>query len=96
MQSPVDLKKGTPKIKELDKERRSRLAARRKTGIPKAPKKGLEWNPMLKYPRNDRCPCKSGKKFKKCCFPTMKQLLPWRDALEVQEHLDRYLASKPA
>lgn len=26
-------------------------------------------NPLLKFPRNDPCPCKSGKKFKKCCLP---------------------------
>lgn len=27
---------------------------------------GFMWNPILKIPRNDHCPCGSGKKFKKC------------------------------
>jgi hypothetical protein len=37
------------------------------------PKKGYTENPMLEFPRNDRCPCDSGKKFKKCCY--LKQQL---------------------
>ncbi len=29
----------------------------------------LELNKMLKIKRNDKCPCGSGKKYKKCCYP---------------------------
>jgi len=32
------------------------------------PKKGYSINPMRDFPRNDACPCKSDKKFKKCCY----------------------------
>lgn len=32
------------------------------------PSKGCAWNPVQKYPRNEKCPCNSGKKFKKCCM----------------------------
>lgn len=31
------------------------------------PSPGLSWNPMLKFPPNDLCYCRSGLKFKKCC-----------------------------
>src|SRR5581483_4355822 len=31
-------------------------------------KPGFEENPLLKIPRNSRCPCQSGKKFKACCL----------------------------
>jgi uncharacterized protein YecA (UPF0149 family) len=32
------------------------------------PKRGHDWNPMLKYPRNEACYCGSGVKAKKCCL----------------------------
>lgn len=31
------------------------------------PAQGMAWNPMLKYPPNESCYCRSGLKFKKCC-----------------------------
>lgn len=37
------------------------------------PKPGFIRNPLLAFPRNELCPCKSGKKFKKCHLP----VLPW-------------------
>lgn len=33
------------------------------------PREGFEFNPWRSIPRNDPCPCGSGKKFKKCCLP---------------------------
>jgi hypothetical protein len=37
---------------------------------PKAwiPLKGREWHPLQSYPRNNKCFCQSGKKFKQCCL----------------------------
>lgn len=35
----------------------------------KAVRDGSDWNPLLKYPRNESCYCGSGVKFKKCCLP---------------------------
>lgn len=32
------------------------------------PKIEHKWNPVLKYPRNEICYCRSGKKFKNCCL----------------------------
>ena len=40
-----------------------------------APLKGYEWNPLLKLPRNSKCPCKSGKKFKACCLQTLPKAI---------------------
>lgn len=34
---------------------------------------GSQWNPWLNFPRNEPCPCKSGKKFKKCHLLTMSR-----------------------
>lgn len=33
-------------------------------------------NPMLKYPRNQSCWCKSGLKAKRCCLPKQSRILP--------------------
>jgi len=51
----------------------------RKSHRPQPPKKGTpyyglkpgyQFNPVIKFPRNAKCPlCNSGKKFKKCCLP---------------------------
>lgn len=34
------------------------------------PIKGCDWNPFLKYPRNELCYCGSEKKYKLCCIKT--------------------------
>jgi uncharacterized protein YchJ len=31
-------------------------------------KDGFVANPLMKIPRNSKCPCQSGKKFKVCCM----------------------------
>lgn len=33
------------------------------------PTTGNEFNPYMKFPRNETCYCGSGLKFKKCCLP---------------------------
>lgn len=40
---------------------------------------GFSWNPLAKYPRNSECFCKSGKKFKKCCFTKVKPAIKTED-----------------
>jgi len=40
-----------------------------------APKPGFEPNPFLGYPRNSKCFCGSGKKFKYCCKKRQPRLL---------------------
>lgn len=43
---------------------------------PLVPMEGNDWNPMLKYPRNETCYCGSRKKYKKCCFGTEALAIP--------------------
>lgn len=45
---------------------------------------GFMWNPLLKLPRNSPCPCKSGKKFKKCHLPKMTRMLPLKAPIKEQ------------
>ncbi len=40
------------------------------------PRKGYSRNPLLGLPRNDPCPCRSGKKYKVCCLPLQAQYIP--------------------
>jgi len=40
------------------------------------PKPGFTHNPMCKIPRNDPCPCQSGKKYKKCCMNAILIYIP--------------------
>jgi len=39
------------------------------------PPPGFQWNPLLKYPPNNPCPCKNGKKYKKCCLRIMPRVV---------------------
>lgn len=40
------------------------------------PMSDFEFNPLLKYPRNETCYCGSSKKFKKCCLPNELKAIP--------------------
>lgn len=37
---------------------------------------GYQWNPMRQLPRNMPCPCRSGRKFKRCCLKQMPIAVP--------------------
>lgn len=41
-----------------------------------------QWNPLSKYPPNSPCPCKSGKKFKKCHKSFMPMAIPSKEAIQ--------------
>lgn len=45
-------------------------------------KEGHAWNPLLKIPRNMKCPCGSDKKYKLCHLPTMPRAVPEKLAAE--------------
>ena len=47
-------------------------------------------NPVLKHPVNAKCPCGSGRKFKKCCRSDMDSMLTKEDAEIYQELLDEF------
>lgn len=53
-------------LKQQEKEKRKLAEGKRSW----SPKPGCVWNPLLEYPRNARCVCGSGKKFKSCCLPS--------------------------
>lgn len=46
--------------------------------------KGNALNPLLSFPRNAKCFCGSGIKFKKCCVDKLHMAIPAKEASEVQ------------
>lgn len=51
------------------------------------PLPGYVWNPLLKYPRNNQCPCLSGLKFKRCCLPNLPQAVNEQDGKKYSEQM---------
>jgi hypothetical protein len=51
-----------------------------------AVKQGHVWNPIRSYPRNNPCPCGSGKKFKKCHY---KDLPPTLEVASIETLVGR-------
>lgn len=47
-------------------------------------------NPLLEWPRNYKCVCGSGKKFKACCLPTLSTKVTFEDAEIINEKLNKY------
>jgi hypothetical protein len=39
------------------------------------PAQGYEWNPLLAFPRNNKCFCGSKIKAKKCCLPKLPRAI---------------------
>lgn len=54
------------------------------------PPKGLAWNPLMDYPRNEKCFCGSGVKFKKCHLTTMPKCVLIKDAEEFKRFMDQW------
>jgi len=59
-------------------------------GTVRMPNKGYEWNPLRKWPRNDACFCKSGKKFKKCCDGKLEHVVTNAKAIELKKAMQFY------
>lgn len=53
-----------------------------------APIPGFTWNPLLKYPRNNKCPCLSGKKFKTCCLGLLPRVVSLAAAQDYQKQME--------
>ena len=49
-------------------------------------------NPLLKWPRNFRCVCGSGIKFKKCCLNGLASGVTIEDAVKIKNKLDLHRA----
>lgn len=56
------------------------------------PKPGFVYNPLLKYPRNERCYCGSGVKAKMCCLPKVKRVVPKDSAPLLKDYVDHVMA----
>lgn len=56
----------------------------------RAPKPGFDWNPLAKFPRNQKCFCGSSLKFKRCCAENVKPVCPQADADRVNEIVRRF------
>lgn len=50
-------------------------------------KPGYAHNPCLKIPRNSKCKCDSGYKFKDCCLPRLPRYVTEAQADEYKEHM---------
>lgn len=50
-------------------------------------KPGYAYNPTLSLPRNSRCRCGSGDKFKDCCLPRIPRYIPIDVAEEYKKHM---------
>jgi len=57
-------------------------------GVDVAP--AIVTNPLLKWPRNFKCVCGSGKKFKSCCLKTLARNVTAADAIKINEKLDKH------
>lgn len=52
------------------------------------PKPGHVWSPLLRYPRNAKCFCGSGKKFKTCHQGNMKMAVTPEEAKHLKAYVD--------
>lgn len=53
------------------------------------PQPGFAWNPLTSLPRNSKCPCLSGQKFKKCCLDKLPRVVPVNDAKHYKEQMTK-------
>lgn len=94
------LTKIAPAVSELSSQVRSQSktpeetlrllekAAKHPRRVALKPKAGMTYNPLLRLPRNSRCPCQGGKKLKNCCLPNLPALVPE----SVAEHYEKVMA----
>ncbi len=69
-------------IKPISKERED-LVLRR-------PAKGFAYNPLLKYPRNNPCPCGKPLKYKRCCLPRLPPLVSNAEAERYSAQMKKF------
>ena len=64
--------------------------------VAKGLKPGYAWNPLKKFPRNVKCFCGSGKKFKNCCLSKLRDIVDTKTAREIKKGMDDYLVKENA
>lgn len=52
------------------------------------PQQGLVWSPLLRYPKNAKCFCGSGTKFKRCHKDNMKMAVTPEEAKHLKAYVD--------
>lgn len=77
------------RVSDGDKKEKSSLAVPaviRRSGQRTAirPRPGYTWNPLRTLPRNNACPCRSGKKFKACCLNSLAPVVTEEDAANIR------------
>lgn len=60
------------KLKRFERQQK-KIASGKRVFMPQ---EGHVWNPMRDYPRNARCTCGSGKKWKVCCSSKVPETIP--------------------
>lgn len=55
------------------------------------PKDGHVWSPLLRYPKNAKCFCGSGKKFKACHKDNMKMAVLPDEAKQLKAYVDNVI-----
>lgn len=73
----------------LTEQEVSQLPTRKRARVYMGPAPGFTHNPLLKLDRNIPCPCRSLKKFKKCCLPKLPQVVSIADAEKFREQMER-------
>ena len=53
------------------------------------PLKGFAWNPLLSLPPNQPCPCRSKRKFKKCCLLILPRIVTEDNAKAYAEQMKK-------
>lgn len=53
------------------------------------PRPGLVWSPLLRYPKNAKCFCGSGIKFKKCHDGRIKMAVMPDEAEQLKKYVDQ-------
>ena len=78
-----------PEMRSLTEQEASQLPTNRRRRVFLGPAPGFTYNPLLKFPRNSPCPCRSGKKFKQCCLTRIPQIVKVEDAKSFEEQMSR-------
>lgn len=87
-QEETSEKRISPELEALARQIAKRSAANPHKQVSK-PKPGFARNPLLTLPRNNKCPCLSGKKFKKCCLNKLPRVIPESLAKNFEEQMSK-------
>lgn len=79
---------------DLDLPENEKLRGRREPKFLYTLMPGYAWNPLTRFPSNNKCFCGSQKKAKKCCLPHQPRVLPIENVRLIKNHWARILTGK--